>query len=150
MNHRIRLSLVMCTVGTALLAGCVQKQPVPQSDEPREHKASIDRCFSLMVEAGAKVIQGDQVADICRRQYPTRPDIARREIMTAMAKSGLIPENMHDPISLIEGECKQAAQQYVKLHERAYSLNDGDPKSKALSAASDIMSGIASGRCTTK
>jgi hypothetical protein len=119
----------------------------PVSDEEQEHKTAIDRCFSLLVDAGAKVTEGNQVGDICRRQNPTRPERARHEIMTALAKSGLIPENMYNANSLVEGECKQAAKRYIQLHEQAYRLNEGDEKNIVLADASEIMTGAVNGRC---
>lgn len=103
-----------------------------------------------MVEAGAKWTQGDQVGRLCERQNPTKPEIARNEIMKLLGDKGLGPQNVYSPYSLPEGECKVLAEEYIALHEKAYRLNASEEKSKTLERADMLIAAVREGSCVPK
>ena len=103
-----------------------------------------------MVEAGAKWTQGDQVGRSCEQQNPTKPEIARNEIMKLLGEKGLGPQNVYGPYSLPEGECKVLAEEYIALQEKAYGLNTSEEKSKVLERADLLISAVREGSCVRK
>jgi hypothetical protein len=142
MSKRI-LIMLLC----AMTVGCSEKKPLLSEEEAR-HKAEIDSCFSLLVEAGAKWYQGDQVGNICDRRYPTRPEQARLEILGLLKTKRLVPPDASYPILLPEGNCKSLAQRYVDLNEQAYHMNSGTAKNSVLLEASNLRAAVEMGVCT--
>lgn len=138
--------------GLALLCSCGEKSiPIqPLSQEQQQHKKDIDRCYSLMVQAGAKWYQGDQVGDICKRQNPTPPERARAKIIAHMKKSGLIPVDTNYTYQLIDGDCKLAADRYIELHNKAFLLNESNEKQRTLADALEIFNAAIEGKCLVK
>lgn len=140
--------LIAFAIASSVLAVACSKKP-ELSQEQAAHKKSIDYCFSLMVEAGAKWHQGDQVGNLCERQNPTRPQLARMELMELLGKKGLAPENLFYPSSLPDGDCKILAERFIALQEQAYG-QDGEAKSKALSEAAAMLANVEAGSCSSK
>jgi len=117
------------------------------SEEQAAHQKDMDRCFSLLAEAGAKWYQGDQVGKMCEQQHPPRPERARQEIMAALAKSGLASKDAYSPYLMADGDCKRAGMKYILLNEDAYKLNEGAQKNRVLAEAKAIRDAVLAGKC---
>ena len=142
---KYELGLIVIVIAL-LAAGCSDKKPA-ESQEQISHRKSIDSCFSLMVQAGAKWHQGDQVGDLCDRENPTPQKRARVEIMVLLAKKGLTPQNVSFPYQLPDGDCQRVAEQFIALHERAFG-QDGDAKEKTLAEAASVWAKVNNGSCS--
>lgn len=109
-----------------------QKTDKKLSIEQAEHKKDIDRCMSMLVEAGAKWRQGSQVSQICESQNPSRVDRSSQQILDALSRKDLAPQNLFSVHQLPEGDCKILALEYTDLSREIFEQDpspDRDAKS---------------------
>lgn len=147
MGWTVRSKTIAVVLLGALVAGCSRPEPKLSEDQLADKK-SKDRCMSLVVEAGGKWYQGDQIGRMCEENNPTKPELARREIMDALSKNGLASTGEYSPYSMIDGPCKTLAEEFIAMHEKAYRLNAGEEKTKALAVADQLLAWVNAGSCT--
>jgi hypothetical protein len=145
MSTKNILIVLLCVMNVAC-----SEQKSQLSEEEAQHKANIDSCFNLLVEAGAKWHQGDQVGKVCDRRYPTRPEQARAEIMNLLKIYDLVPQESSYLELLPDGDCRSLARQYVDLNDKAYHLNPGTNKDALLSEAAALDATVRSGSCVPR
>jgi len=139
--------VIAATILCASAAGCAPKKPTLSEDQLADEK-SKDYCMSLLVEAGAKWYQGDQVGRICERRNPTKPELARQKIMGLLGEKGLAAQELYAPYAMPDGPCKTLAEEFLAMHEKAYRLNAGEEKTKALAIADQLLAWVSAGSCT--
>ena len=138
-------------LGFALILGSVSAcSPAPServlSYEEQEVKNQIHSCIGLLIEAGEKWYDTNAV-DICTRQNPTRPEIARRDVMAALEKRGLIPRNTYAPHAISDANCRAIAEKYIDSETTAFKQNESRAKDETLAQSAKLMAIVVSGSC---